>query len=56
MLMISGLYLGYVVPLEAPCDFGCCCLDGRGALQSPNCWRSFRVRAKTGKDEMDVLV
>ena len=26
--------------------FVCCCADGRGAHQSPNHWRSYKIRGK----------
>ena len=33
--------------------FGCCCSDGRGAPQSPNHCRFYRVRRKMGEGEME---
>ena len=33
-------------------SFGCCS-DGRGAPQSPNRWRSCRVRGKMGEGAME---
>ena len=33
--------------------FGCCCVNGRGAPQSPNCWRSCKVLGKMREGEME---
>ena len=33
-------------------SFGFCCADGRGALQSPNCWRSCKVWGKIAEVEV----
>ena len=34
-------------------SFGCCRVDGRGALQSPNRWRSCKVQREMGEGEME---
>ena len=33
--------------------FSCCYAGGRGAIQSPNHWRSFKVQGKIGEGEME---
>ena len=34
-------------------SFGCSCVDGPGATQSPSQWRSCKVRGKLGKGGID---
>ena len=34
-------------------SFGCCCVIGRLALQSPSCWRSCKVQGKMEEGEME---
>ena len=34
-------------------SFGCSCVDGPGAGQSPSRWRSFKVRGKIGEGGID---
>ena len=34
-------------------SFGCSCVDGSGAAQSPSNWRSCRVRGKMGEGGID---
>ena len=36
-------------------SFGCSHVDGRGAAQSPNCWRSCKIQGKMGKGRMDDM-
>ena len=40
-------------------SFGCSCVDGLGASQSPSCWRSCKVRGKMGEggiDDRDIVM
>lgn len=34
-------------------SFSCCYAGGRGAIQSPNHWRSFKVQGKIEEGEME---
>ena len=34
-------------------SFGCSCVDGPGAAQSPSCWKSCKVRGKIGEGGID---
>ena len=34
-------------------SFGCSCVDGPGAAQSPSCWKSCKVREKIGEGGID---
>ena len=34
-------------------SFGCSCVDGPGATQSPSRWRSCKVRGKLGEGGID---
>ena len=48
MLMISGLYVGYVVPLEAPCDLLWLLLSGW--WRSPSESQLLEILQSAGKD------